>query len=123
MNQLTTASHNHKMQLWIGRMKECRASSQTVADWCSTNDISIKSYYYWMRKIKAEAFEALPAERKSKMLSKPSAPSFAQVTLSEKSDTIACAVKLQMGDLMLEIQNGADSQTIEHTMLAIRKLC
>ena len=30
MNQLTMASHNHKIQLWSGRIKECRASSQTV---------------------------------------------------------------------------------------------
>lgn len=46
MNQLTIASHNYKMQLWTSRIQECRTSSQTVADWCSENDISIKSYYY-----------------------------------------------------------------------------
>ena len=63
MNQLTIASHNYKMQLWTSWKKECMTSIQTVADWCSENDISIKSYYYWMRKIKSEAFEALPAER------------------------------------------------------------
>lgn len=68
MNQLTIASHNHKMQLWISRIQECRTSNQTVVNWYSENDISIKSYYYWLRKIKSEAFEALPAERKSKVL-------------------------------------------------------
>lgn len=35
MNQLTIATHNHKMQLWISRIGECRASNLTVAQWCS----------------------------------------------------------------------------------------
>lgn len=123
MNQLTVASHNHKIQLWLSRIKECRSSNQTVAEWCSEHDVSIKTYYYWMRKIKSEAFEALPAERKSKMLSHAPNPSFAQVPLSPKSKPDTCAIKLQVGDLSLEIQNGADSQTVEHTLRAIRKLC
>lgn len=123
MNQLTIASHNHKIQLWINRIGECRASNQTVTDWCSEHDISIKSYYYWMRKIKAEAFEALPAERKPKVLPlKPNA-SFVEVALPEKPKSGVCAVKLQVNGFVLEIQNGADSQTIEHTLRMVSKLC
>ena len=93
-----------------------------VASWCSENDISIKSYYYWMRKIKFEAFEALPAERKSKVLPQKQDAPFAEVALIEKSRTGACAVKIYVGDLLLEIQNGADGQSVEHTLRAIQKL-
>lgn len=123
MNQLTIASHNYKMQLWTSRIQECRASSQTVADWCSENDISIKSYYYWMRKIKSEAFEALPAERKSKVLPQKRDNPFAEVALTEKTRANACAIKIHVSGLLLEIQNGADRQTVEHTLHAIQKLC
>ncbi|WP_109709126.1 IS66 family insertion sequence element accessory protein TnpA [Faecalicatena contorta] len=123
MNQLTIASHNHKMQLWTSRIHKCRSSNQTVADWCSENDISIKSYYYWMRKIKSEAFEALPAERKSKVLTQKRDASFAEVTLIEKPRADSCAVRIHVSGLLLEIQNGADDQTVEHTLHAIRKLC
>jgi len=114
MNQLTIASHNHRIQLWISRIQECRASNQTVADWCSENDISIKAYYYWIRKIKSEAFEALPAERKAKILPQKTDTSFAEVTLAEKPRTGACAIKLHVNGLLLEIQNGADSKTVEY---------
>lgn len=123
MNQLTIASHNHKVQLWTSRIQECRTSNQTVSDWCSENDISIKSYYYWMRKIKSEVFEALPAERKSKVLPQKRDNSFAEVTLIEKSRADTCAARIHVSGLLLEIQNGADSQTVEHILQAIRKLC
>lgn len=123
MNQLTIASHNHKLELWIGRIKACRNSNQTVAAWCSAHDISIKCYYYWMRKIKTEAFEALPKERKSKILSQNPTSTFAQVTLPVEATRNACAIKLRVNNLLLEIQNGADGQTIEHTLHALKTLC
>lgn len=123
MNQLTIASHNHKMQLWITQIQECRASNQTVADWCSEKGVSIKSYYYWMRKIKTEAFESLPAERKAKIPSQKPGATFTEVMLKERATSGTCAIKLQVSGLLLEIQNGADSQTIEHTLRTVQKLC
>lgn len=123
MNQLTIASHNHKRQLWIERIKECRASNQTVTAWCAENDVSIKSYYYWMRKIKVETFEALPVERKAKLLSPKQYPAFTQVALPQKTRIDTCAIKLHFNDYVLEIQNGADSQIIEDTLCTVAKLC
>lgn len=123
MNQLTVASHNHKIQIWADRIKECRASSQTVADWCIDHNISIKSYYYWMRKIKSEAFDALPAKQKSKLLPEKTDTAFTQVTLAQRTTDNSCAIRLHIRDILLEIQNGADSQTVELTLRAIENLC
>lgn len=123
MNQLTIASHNHKIQLWSSRIRECRASNLTVADWCSEHDISIKSYYYWMRIIKAEAFDALPVERKTKVLSKKQTSPFAEVIIPEKSPTDTCAIRVRIPGFVLEIQNGAVAETIELTLRAAKNLC
>lgn len=76
-----------------------------------------------MRKIKSEAFEALPAERKSTILPGKADTAFAEVKLVEKPRSDACAIKLHVRDFLLEIQNGADSQTVEHTLHSIQKLC
>ena len=61
MDQLTVATHDQKLRLWISRIQECRSSGITVEAWCKQQGFSSKNYYYWMRKIKREAFEALPA--------------------------------------------------------------
>ena len=52
MDNLTLATHNQKISLWIQHIKECQASNQTVADRCKANHIGTKTYYYWMCKIK-----------------------------------------------------------------------
>lgn len=50
-----------------------------------------------MRKIKSEAFEALPAERKSRMLPAKAGTAFAEVKFVENPRSDACAIKLHVG--------------------------
>lgn len=93
MDRLTVATHSQKLNLWIKRIGECRASNQKVSDWCTAHDVSIKSYYYWFRKIKREAFDAIPAERKPKVPTVSSQTSmFAevpQITADFSSSTVS----------------------------------
>ena len=62
MDQLTITEHDARLNLWIQRIKECLGSGMTVKAWCKAKEINEKTYYYWLRKIKKEAFEALPSE-------------------------------------------------------------
>lgn len=51
MDRLTVATHDQKISLWNNRIRECKASNQTVSEWwCEDNDVGIETYYYWMRK-------------------------------------------------------------------------
>ena len=85
---------------------------------------SLKSYYYWFRKIKREAFDAIPAERKPKVPTVSSQPSmFAEVPQTTADFSSSTAVIIRLGNTTLEIQNGADQETIEHTLRTIRHLC
>ncbi|MFA9379102.1 MAG: hypothetical protein ACERKZ_20505, partial [Lachnotalea sp.] len=73
MDKLATASHQYKVELWTDRIKQCRASGMSVRAWCDYNNVSDKSYYYWLRKIRLDVFEkfsdtkdySLPIEAKS----------------------------------------------------------
>lgn len=124
MDSLTLTTHERNFQLWLSRIRDCRASGQTVSYWCEHNGVGIKSYYYWMRKIKREAFDALPAERKSKA----TAPTlnntfFAELPKQIQDPAEGTAVVLRFGNTTLEIQNGADAATIENTLRVIKNLC
>ncbi|GAA6411353.1 hypothetical protein K040078D81_54700 [Blautia hominis] len=48
---------------------------------------------------------------------------FCRSSTYRKNKTGACGVKIYVGDLPLEIQNGEDGQTVKHTLRAIPKLC
>lgn len=124
MDSLTIATHNQQLSVWIQRIRECKESSQTVTAWCAENNISLKSYYYWMRKIKREAFDALPQERKPRVPSEVSpATVFAEISKSSTVLTSGTAVILRIGETAVEIQNGADAVTIENVLRILHTLC
>ncbi len=49
-----------KLQYWLDVIQQCRASGLTNQAWCEQHDISLKSYYYWIAKIRKLALEELP---------------------------------------------------------------
>ena len=42
---------------WQKLIDECQSSGMTVKAWCEANDVSDKSYYYWLKKIRKRALE------------------------------------------------------------------
>lgn len=125
MDKLTTATHDYNLALWSNRIKECRASGLTVNKWCEQNNIGLKNYYYWMRKIKREAFDALPAERKEISSTIGSVtPVFSKVNFSANNERIpTSAVTIQLNGIAIDVQDGASETVIRNTLLAIRSLC
>lgn len=124
MDSLTLTTRERNLKLWISRIRDCRASGQKVSCWCEHNGVGIKSYYYWMRKIKREAFETLPEKQKIKApVSSLNNTFFAELPKHNKAPTQGTAVLIRFGATILEIQNGAESATIENTLRVIKSLC
>lgn len=121
MDRLTIATNSQKLSLSIEQIQECRVSNQKVSDWCTAHDVSIKSYYYWLRKIKRGAFDTIPSERKPKVPTAASQPSmFTEVPHTTANFSSSTAVIIRLGNTTLEIQNGVDQETIENTLSTIR---
>lgn len=49
-----------KLQYWLDVIRQCRASGLTNQAWCKQHGISLKSYYYWIAKIRKPALADLP---------------------------------------------------------------
>lgn len=54
-------THNYRLNKWTEIVRECRSSGQTISAWCTDHNINTKSYYYWLKRVRAAACEALPA--------------------------------------------------------------
>lgn len=121
MNQLTVAAHNQKLELWTERIRACRASGMTVTQWCDANNISSKSYYYWMRKIKQEAFDSLPAERKSRVCVNPLNSSFAEVPIQKPS--AVQTIRVHLAQTVVDIPDGTSSATIAAVLHGVNQTC
>lgn len=122
MDKLTTASHDYMLSLWTSRIKECKSSGITVAAWCEKNNVSTKCYYYWMRKIKREAFEEFSSENIS-IVPISNLPVFSKIDLQTKEPKSCSAVTIHLNDFAIDIQDGAWEITILNTLRAIRSLC
>ena len=56
---------NHKVckEHWKAIVRQCQArpERQNVSSWLAENDVNDKQYYYWLRKIRSEAYEEMKA--------------------------------------------------------------
>lgn len=49
--------HQTLMQEWSERIRECRSSGKSVAEWCGENGIKTKTYYYWEKQFISQVME------------------------------------------------------------------
>ena len=82
MDQLT---HTVRRSNWINIIRQCqdRPAGTTAKQWLAENDISEKSYYYWLRKIRREVREQEGLQE----VTNPSALSFVEIPVKTALDT------------------------------------
>lgn len=59
------STHEIRRRNWMNIINQCknRPADITAKQWLADNGISDKSYYYWLRKIRLEAYEQLNVQR------------------------------------------------------------
>jgi putative transposase len=109
-------TQEYRMNQWIGIVSECRDSGQTVTSWCEDHGINLKSYYYWLRKIRKAACETLPTIKTEGQIvpldiqeTLPSIPKEVKQVPSE----VDVDIVLRLGSAVLEIHNNASAGLIE----------
>ena len=82
MDQLTNTVRRSN---WINIIRQCqdRPAGTTAKQWLAENDISEKSYYYWLRKIRREVCEQEGLQEDTN----PSALSFVEIPVKTALDT------------------------------------
>lgn len=58
MDKITDAKTEFRLKQWTKIIQTCQSSGMTVVGWCNQNNVKIKSYYYWLRRIRVLACEA-----------------------------------------------------------------
>ena len=112
-----------RMQKWIGIVKACRSSGKTIAVWCDENDVNVKTYYYWQRKVCLETCRDIETVQKSMPKSLPNKEKtvFAELNVPRK-DVGTIAVSIQRDNMYINVHSGADTLTIESVFAALRNL-
>ena len=119
MNQVSTVKMKFRMEQWKQRIVECQASSMTVKSWCKQNRLCEQTYYKYLKRIRQEMCDELPATIQES--EKPVA--FKKLEIQSPMPATQAAVIIHLPTASLEIQNGATQQTVEAVLLALKNIC
>ena len=106
-------THQVRLANWTKIIEQCnnRPAGTTAKQWLSDNGISDKSYYYWLRKIRQEAFASKGMELSAinSLQEQQQAVTFAEIPLPERQTSIADTFKadavIHTGTMVIGISN------------------
>jgi hypothetical protein len=110
-------THEMRLMQWTPVIRDCRGSGMTVRSWCIENNINIKQFYYWQRRIREKAYEALErpeAEAQSKFVQLPVPADSYKCKSSFNTDMV-----IHIGGTVLEISNTASEELLSNVLKVI----
>lgn len=63
-----TPKQRLKAEKWLAIIRECINSDLSNEVWCEQNNVSIKSYYYYLAKLRKMAIEQIPYKKRNNVL-------------------------------------------------------
>lgn len=111
---MDSTTYQIRLDHWTQIVQNCTSSGLTRKEWCDQNQIPIKTYYYWQRRVRRHAL-ALPASADDNT-------GFTELTVPAGNDSLdeqslreACFhpdVVIRNGSLTIEISNTASKQLL-----------
>ena len=107
-------THKVRREQWLGIINECLSSGMSKTAWCKEHGISDKTFFYWQRKLREDAYistiesSALPAV---KDISAPTTSpiDFVEVKIPEQNAAVSTVFRpdiiIRKNSFSLEISN------------------
>ncbi|QTL97702.1 hypothetical protein GM661_18025 [Iocasia frigidifontis] len=105
---------NNKREIWIERIQDYKASSLTAAKWCEENGLNINSLRYYIHKFNKEKKEQESSQTKWTAVF----PARAENNNSETK-----TIKITIGQAIIEVVPGFDSNTFETLIRILKEQC
>ena len=113
---LVDAKHESYLQLWRGRVMECRSSGKSVAVWCKENGINIKTYYYWQKQVWDHEINTMAPDQPRL----PSPVQFAEISVPAGAISGGDPdIVLHQGSWTVEIRNSVDPMLLCRILEAV----
>ena len=122
LKQVELEGNEHRLRLWVERIRECRTSGLAVNDWCRQNGFTRQAYYYWMRKLKREFVDALPEHNTYEAASiipveKPAPPiGWTICEAAEEKTIFKKCVTVKVGKCQVDVTPESDIQLLSNIL-------
>lgn len=111
-------ARQYRLNKWMEVIRECRSSGQTISGRCANHNINIKSYYYWLKRVRTAACKSLEVIGTG---DQPIVPVKMPDHLPNPRPTsqVLPPIIMRMGTVTLELNNGASTELIANTIRAL----
>lgn len=120
-------------QEWFDLIRDCRASSLKVSDWCGQHCITVKALYYHTRRLRQKGY-AIPQKNAESDSQEKQEVVRLDISHRESPDRslqshflmesgIESAICIDFHGIRIGIANHAAQDTILHTFQALQGLC
>ena len=124
MDKIGNVKAQLRLQEWARLIEDCQSSDMTVAAWCEANNISTKTYYYRLRKVREHTLEHVPALTENLSAPVKDKPvSFKQLKVTSPTCERQSAIIVHLANATVEISSGTDQKTVEAVLLALKAVC
>ena len=111
MDEIAVVKDSVKYSSWMQMVKSCRESGLTVKHWCSQNNISSKTYYYRLKKVR------------TLILSQGGEfPEICPLPITQPVPTSVENITVHLEGISIEIPRGADEYTIANLLRAVKQV-
>lgn len=106
-----------RISQWGLLIKAANESSLSRAEWCKTNGISENAFYYWQRKVRKYALDAIKSSKESSCdgSNNNNTPDFFEISLSEPERPLPQTHNIQRSSVMSIEDKHSDSGIILRT--------
>jgi len=116
VDQVTQVKTQFRLGHWKKLISDCQASGMSVCSWCKLNNISVPSYYYYLKRIRLQAIKNLPVPKEK-------LTAFKKLEVQTPVTDTQSAIILHLPYATIEVRNGTSQQTIEAVLLALKSTC
>ena len=129
MDNVTETKMHFRKEQWKQYILERQASGLTINQWCQQHGFKRTTYFYWLRRIRQEACQVLPAPQAVSpvpfvQISTETIPKAVPDPVIEPKPVLRDAViHIRLKGADITIADGTSPQMIRAALLALKKRC
>jgi len=123
--QTREIKHQIALRKWSVIINECQQSGVFVEKWCEEHGIGVKSYYYWLKKVREATMKELPQEILEsvdiEIVKDPLTPVALKPLVVEEPYAIQGNIVIHLPYGKVEVTGYMPTETIKNALTALRE--
>jgi putative transposase len=116
-------AEEYRLSHWAQVMQERAQSGLSIKAYCKQIGICGNTYFYWQRRVRAAACEALTVPHEASVPGKTLIPSGWAVCEVEEPTPEKKALAIEIGGYRISVESGVDQELLAKTCQTLKSIC